>query len=739
MSGFARRNQQAAARPVMSPGTVVTPGDLAGLTLWLKADAITGLSDGAAVASWLDSSGNIFNATGSTGSQPVFSTNASPTGLPGVTFTSDQLNSAAPSGGGEQTVVAIVKLAAVTGVQTIRAGGSGALQCRLDGGTPRMLAEMQSGLDAGSAAITAGNAMMVAYTFSANNDTYAYRVGLTESGYGSQALSLTANQTIVGASSGGEYLNGILYELATWSRVLTPLELDQILEGFDYKWNGTIPPSWTPPAIPVITTGAFSSTGTPTITGTAAIRSTVNLTIDSQNYSTTTTGTGFWSVPVTSTLASGDYQIDVSASNPSGTSGLSTKTLKIATIPAITATGKFAIDSWRIKDPYGQEFIPIGANVNGIRWVWNGPTIGNGNIAKNTLHWTCIRLNCMMPNSPEVWPVDQVGGEIGTPPPEIYTTNDNLDGIIQEWTNPDPITGRRCVVMVTSQWMHAGRMPNRTPGSAPDGSGRSELEGITAWLVSVANTYKTNPYVWINLLNEPGDDPMSGSLQGTKDYYDLLTQDYTDMITAIRTVAPNMVIVVDSANYANDIPTEQAGDMGAGPVPFTMVRGGVTYPWTYAANYMPGLINQFGPSAGYGPVISSIHLYSRWGWAPNVGNGLMNRTDMDARLRDYIERMHALNIPFFFGEMGPEPFNFDSDTVAAESALMFGGDYTGVIAGHTDSSSVLHRVGVTWWHGDPGAWGMGLRKNDGNWFDIRDRTDCNYFGTAHWDFAYSVT
>ena len=45
-------------------------------SLWLKADAITGLSDGEAVASWADSSDNFLNATQGSGSaQPIYKTN----------------------------------------------------------------------------------------------------------------------------------------------------------------------------------------------------------------------------------------------------------------------------------------------------------------------------------------------------------------------------------------------------------------------------------------------------------------------------------------------------------------------------------------------------------------------------------------------------------------------------------------------------------------------------------------
>jgi len=61
-----------------------SPADLPGLALWLKADAITGLADGEAVATWLDSSGNGRDAAQATESkQPSYQTNEL-NGLPAV-------------------------------------------------------------------------------------------------------------------------------------------------------------------------------------------------------------------------------------------------------------------------------------------------------------------------------------------------------------------------------------------------------------------------------------------------------------------------------------------------------------------------------------------------------------------------------------------------------------------------------------------------------------------------------
>lgn len=70
--------------PTPTPGAFV-PTDIAGLKLWLKADAL-GLSNNDPVASWTDSSGTSNNATqGTSGKRPVFKT-AILNGLPIVRF-----------------------------------------------------------------------------------------------------------------------------------------------------------------------------------------------------------------------------------------------------------------------------------------------------------------------------------------------------------------------------------------------------------------------------------------------------------------------------------------------------------------------------------------------------------------------------------------------------------------------------------------------------------------------------
>lgn len=83
---YAYYSNSAAAGVSSFDQTFVQPSSVSGNALWLKADAITGLSDGAAVSSWSDSSGNGHNVSQSTpANQPTYHAGAI-NGKPAIKF-----------------------------------------------------------------------------------------------------------------------------------------------------------------------------------------------------------------------------------------------------------------------------------------------------------------------------------------------------------------------------------------------------------------------------------------------------------------------------------------------------------------------------------------------------------------------------------------------------------------------------------------------------------------------------
>lgn len=91
--------------------------DLHNPSVWLKADAIPGLADGAAIASWADSTGNGNNATQATGAkQPLYKT-AIVNSKPVVRFdgTDDEFAASMPVGAAKTVVLVVKKRSAIGG------------------------------------------------------------------------------------------------------------------------------------------------------------------------------------------------------------------------------------------------------------------------------------------------------------------------------------------------------------------------------------------------------------------------------------------------------------------------------------------------------------------------------------------------------------------------------------------------------------------------------------------------
>ena len=63
----------------------MTPADVSGLALWLKADTISGLTDGANVIAWQDTTNSV-TAESHAALVPTYAANNTPIGLPAVRF-----------------------------------------------------------------------------------------------------------------------------------------------------------------------------------------------------------------------------------------------------------------------------------------------------------------------------------------------------------------------------------------------------------------------------------------------------------------------------------------------------------------------------------------------------------------------------------------------------------------------------------------------------------------------------
>lgn len=163
-------NESAQTAPVTATPEASGPESVAGLVQWFKADAITGLSDGAAVASWPDSSGSGRHATQATSAnQPIYKTSIV-NGKPVVRFadSSDMLDVATAGTYTGTTMFAVVRSMA-TGDHSIRRHATnGGIEWRVTSGKIGLDKRGQANIVNGAIALSTTNFNVVALV---NNET----------------------------------------------------------------------------------------------------------------------------------------------------------------------------------------------------------------------------------------------------------------------------------------------------------------------------------------------------------------------------------------------------------------------------------------------------------------------------------------------------------------------------------------------------------------------------------------
>lgn len=229
-----------------------TPTKIAGLAAWYDASQITGLADGAAVASWSDLSGGGFTLTqGTAGLQPTYYKTTSANlinGLPAVLFTSASLQYVAVTSGAT-VVVAQPNTVFAIATLTSLSGGASAGNGRLydSGGATRQLLDLNASshyeIYAGSSVLAAGTPATGLHQLSAvfSGTSSTLRVdGATVISTGSSpgANGITGLQ-LGGTSIGGPqaYLGGSVGEFIVYSGALTGPQIAQVESYLTTKWG----------------------------------------------------------------------------------------------------------------------------------------------------------------------------------------------------------------------------------------------------------------------------------------------------------------------------------------------------------------------------------------------------------------------------------------------------------------------------------------------------------------------
>ncbi len=343
------------------------------------------------------------------------------------------------------------------------------------------------------------------------------------------------------------------------------------------------------------------------------------------------------------------------------------------TAPPVTApptSGQFTVSGNQIIAPNGKPFIPMGTNVNGPQFVWQGPTIGQSAVAQNNWHFNTIRLDTCWATGCE-----NGGGY-------HFGNNDNYDGIIQEYS------ARHIVTMVDLQQFMPGDFPSA-----------DKMASITTWWTNMANRYKGNPYVWFNLLNEPGNGGASILPQWN--------QVTSQLTAAIRGTGAKNIIVADGAQFG-----QEANDWGCGDIPY-----GNSAILTYGKAL----------ETKYTNMVYSLHAYSEWGG----GSTGCSSQQLDTRLGNFIDRVKSAGVPMLIGEVGTHPNQAEEQWYEQ---------------GQTPATQSVFRVapgrgtGVLTWHGDANSGYQMV--NGGNWSDVNSATapsNLTWIGQLLWSYSHKVT
>jgi hypothetical protein len=307
---------------------VAVPTDIANLSVWYKADAITGLSDGAQLAAWPDSSGNGYTTEQPFGVKPTYQT-AELNALPVVRFKSPgdandaALRSSAPIGATSKTIFAVVRPSQVgntTTPQDIWAGDGGSLRLRIISSKFDLVKVGVAILVTGTTTPSDGTAYVVCATLVSATSATIHLNG-TQDATATHSQTLTASSfTYLGGSGifGGEPYFGDLAEVVVYDAALSATDRDAITSYLGSKYAITVAggaPATTAGATVANATGAAPSSTVRIVTGAA-----------------TASATGMAPTPAIST----SLTVSPATANATGTSPASPAAVVVA--PAVAQT-----------------------------------------------------------------------------------------------------------------------------------------------------------------------------------------------------------------------------------------------------------------------------------------------------------------------------------------------------------------------------------------------------------------
>lgn len=323
--------------------------------------------------------------------------------------------------------------------------------------------------------------------------------------------------------------------------------------------------------------------------------------------------------PAGFSLPNSGFEPSVELANISTTDGEITVASDIDGLTGMATTnGKFETYNGKIYDPNGREFVAKGVNLNGPGFGWPGNPVS---YVDEIEKWgfNAIRLN-----------VKEI-----EPSQYKYAENGTIDSIVQAYTQAG------IVVMIE---------PHEETGGWFEGQ---ELDELVNWHSNLAERYKDNPYVWLNVSNEPG----GLNSPANKDKY--LNQN-TQVIQAIRGKGFENPIIVNGWYWGQDGNTKNSNVPDSDSAILSVSDSLLAVDRT--------------ANKGNDQLVFSLHTYLQWSYG-------------DGKLANFVDRVQAKKLPFVIGEYGTQG-NGDLNDATTKSVL-------GVAPPRN-----VGRFAWSWWGGD---------------------------------------
>jgi hypothetical protein len=284
-------------------------------------------------------------------------------------------------------------------------------------------------------------------------------------------------------------------------------------------------------------------------------------------------------------------------------------------LPPVDPESGFQVEGTQILDPEGNVFVPKGVNVSGYNWVWQRPTVNDVDLIADCWNFNLVRVNSFL--------------FTGQTPYAQYRVNNDLDAIVEAYTS-------RGIVVVFEG--------HDRIGSYYEGE---DLSVLVQWFYELALRYRDNPYVWFDVMNEPG----SRTGIDVENWVSM----HGKVIDAIRNGAQaHNIIIVEGAYGGQDSNTTDAG-----PVTDSAILQYSDDIFTYNGN-------------NFENIMFSIHTYDLW----NHG---------DEKLNNFFDRVAAQDLALVVGEYG---IFTDQDTFPAAQSMF--------------NTTIPRGIGRIVWHWDGG-------------------------------------